>query len=113
MRRRIVGKPRETLVLSDYVDSGSVPDSFPESGMPEALESSDSETKKRRVESFHESVDWFQREKVIHSVDDERLLMNEKYLRLTLVILWNLSGPSVEIHRCGCQRDCQMGNRAR
>ena len=30
-----------------------------------------------------------------------------------LVILWNLKSPSVEIHRCGCQRDCQMGNRLR
>ena len=39
--------------------------------------------------------------------------MNEKYLRLTLVTPWNLKGLAVEIHRCGCQRDCQMGNRAR
>ena len=39
--------------------------------------------------------------------------MNEKYLKLTLVIHWNLKGLSVEILRCGCQRDCQMGNRAR
>ena len=30
-----------------------------------------------------------------------------------LVILWNLKSPSVEIHRCGCERDCQMGNRLR
>ena len=38
--------------------------------MPEALEQSGSDTKKRRVESFDESVDWFQREKVIHSTVD-------------------------------------------
>ena len=31
--------------------------------MPEALEPSESDTKKRRVESSDESVDWFQREK--------------------------------------------------
>ena len=31
--------------------------------------------------------------------------MNEKYLKLTLVIPCNLKGLSVEIHRCGCQRD--------
>ena len=29
--------------------------------MPEALEPSESDTKKRRVESFDESVDWFQK----------------------------------------------------
>ena len=39
--------------------------------------------------------------------------MNEKYLKLTLVIPWNLKGLSVEIHRCGCQSDCQMENRPR
>ena len=31
--------------------------------MPEALEPSEGDTKKRRVESFDESVDWFQRER--------------------------------------------------
>ena len=36
--------------------------------------------------------------------------MNEKYLKLTLVILWNLKSPLVEIHRCGRQQYCQMGN---
>ena len=61
VRRRIVGKNPEPLALYGCVDSGSVPDSFPESGMPEALEPSESDTKKRRVESFHESVNWFQR----------------------------------------------------
>ena len=39
--RRIVGKRKvilpEPLALSDNVDSGSVADSFPEAGMPEAL----------------------------------------------------------------------------
>ena len=66
VRRRIVGKRTvitpEPLALSDNVDSRSVPVSSPESGMPEALEPSESDTKKRRVESFDESVDWFQRE---------------------------------------------------
>ena len=55
--------PPEPLALSDNVDSGSVLDSFPEAAMPEALESSESDTKKRRVVSFDESVDWFQRER--------------------------------------------------
>ena len=38
-------------------------DTSPEVGMPEALEPSESDTMKRRVESFDESVDWFQRER--------------------------------------------------
>ena len=68
MRRRIVGKRKvispEPLALSDNVDSGSVSGSFPEAGMPEVVEPSESDTKKRRVESFDESVDWwFQRER--------------------------------------------------
>ena len=67
VKRRIVGKrrvtPPESLALSDNVDSGSVPDGFPKAVMPEALEPSGNDTKKRRVESFDESVDWFQREK--------------------------------------------------
>ena len=40
-----------------------VPDSFPEAGMPEALGPSVPDTKKPRVESLDESVDWLQREK--------------------------------------------------
>ena len=40
-----------------------MPNSLPEAGMPEALELSAGDTKKRRVESFDESVDWFQRER--------------------------------------------------
>ena len=67
VRRRIVGKRTvispEPLALSDNVDSQSVPDSFPKVGMPEALEPSESDTKKRRVESFDESVNWCQRER--------------------------------------------------
>ena len=39
--------------------------------------------------------------------------VNEKYLKWTSVIFWNLKGLSVEIPRCGCQRDFQMGDRAR
>ena len=54
-RRRIVGK-RTTispapLVLSDTVDSASVPESLNEAGLPEVLEPSEGDTKKRRVES--------------------------------------------------------------
>ena len=76
VRRRIVGKRTiilpVPLALSDNVDSGSVPDSLPEAGMPEALEPSEGDTQKRRVESFDESVDWFQRErKLIHSMADK------------------------------------------
>ena len=84
-----------------------------EAGVSKVLEPSEGDTKKRRVESFDESVDWFLRERSstawMTKVSDER----EKYLKLTLVIPWNLKGLSVEIHRCGCQRDCQMGIRAR
>ena len=66
VRHRIAGKrtiiPPVPLALSDNVDSGSVPDGLPEAGMPEALKP-EGDTKKRRVEFFDESVDWFQREK--------------------------------------------------
>ena len=66
-RRRIVGK-RTTispapLVLSDNVDSTSVPESLNEAGLPEVLEPSEGDTKKRRVKSFDESVDWCQKER--------------------------------------------------
>ena len=67
VRRRIVGKRTvispEPLALSVDVDSRSVPDNCPKAGMPEAQEPSESDTKKRRVESNDESVDWFQRER--------------------------------------------------
>ena len=67
VRRRIVGKrtiiPPVPSASSADVDSVCVPDSLPEAGMPKALEPSASDTKKRRVESFDESVDWFQRER--------------------------------------------------
>ena len=57
-RRRIVGKRTiispAPLVLSDNVDSASVPESLNEAGLPEVLEPSEGDTKKRRVESFHE-----------------------------------------------------------
>ena len=66
-RRRIVGKRTiispAPSVLSDNVDSASVPESLNEAGLPEVLEPSEGDTKKRRVESFDESVDWFQRER--------------------------------------------------
>ena len=56
VRRRNVGKrtisPPVPVASSDSVDSGSAPDSLPEAGMPEALEPSEGDTQKRRVESF-------------------------------------------------------------
>ena len=51
------------MVLSDNVDSASVPESLNEAGLPEVLEPSEGDTKKRRVESFDESVDWCQKER--------------------------------------------------
>ena len=116
-RRRIVGK-RTTissapLVLSDNVNSASVPESLNEAGLPEVLEPSEGDTKKRREESFDESVDWCQKERSavawMTTVSNEREIFEIE----TLVIHWNLKGLSVEIRRCGCQRDCQMGNQAR
>ena len=79
-RRRIVGKRTVTspapLALLDNVDSASVPESLPEAVLPEVLEPSEGDTKKRRVESFSESVDWFQRERSstawMTNVSDER-----------------------------------------
>ena len=63
VRRRVGGKRTiPTAPLALYlitVDSVSVLDSTPEAGMPEALEPSECDTKKRRVESFDESVDCF------------------------------------------------------
>ena len=44
------------LVLSDNVDSASVPGRLNEGGLPKVLEPSEGDTKKRRVESLDESV---------------------------------------------------------
>ena len=111
-RRRLVGK--RTIVslaswaLSGNVDWASVPESLNEAGVSEVLEPSEGDTKKRRVESFDESVGWFLRERSsITWMMNVR--MNEKYLKLTLVIFWNLKGLSVEIHRCRCQRGLSDG----
>ena len=79
-RRRIVGKRTiispAPLALPDNVDSASVPESLNEAGLPEVVESFEDDTKKRRVESFDESVDWFQRERSsiawMTNVSDER-----------------------------------------
>ena len=68
-RRRIVGKRSVTspapLALPDNVDSARVPESLPEADLQEV-----------RVESFDESVDWFQRERSsiawMTNVSDER-----------------------------------------
>ena len=66
-RRRIVEKRTiispAPVALSDNVDSASVPESLNEAGLPEVLESSEGDTKKRRLESFDESMDWFLRER--------------------------------------------------
>ena len=74
-RRRIVGKRTiispAPLVLPGNVDSASVLESLNEAGLPEVLEPSESDTKKRRVESFVESLDWFQRERSPLCVEDE------------------------------------------
>ena len=35
--------------------------------------------------------------------------MNEKYLKLTLVVIWNLKSPSVEIDRCGLSKRLSDG----
>ena len=78
-RRRIVGKRTiispSPLALSDNVDS-QVFLSLNEAGSPEVLEPSEGDTKKRRVESFDGSVDWFQRERSsiawMTNVSDER-----------------------------------------
>ena len=59
-RRRIVGK---RTTISDNVDSASVPDSLNKTGLPQVFEPSEGDTKKRRVESFDESVDWCQKER--------------------------------------------------
>ena len=115
VRRRKDGKrtniPPVPFALSDNVDSVSVPESLNEAGLREALEPSEGGTKKRRVESFGEWVDLYQRERSsiawMTNVSDEREIFE------TLLILWNLQGLSVEIHRVAVQRDCQMGNRAK
>ena len=66
----------EVGALPDNVDSASVPEILNEAGLPEVLEPSESDTKKRRLESFDESVDWFQRERSsfawMTNVSDER-----------------------------------------
>ena len=79
-RRRIVGKRTiispALLALPDNVDSASVPEILNEAGFAEVLEPSENDTKKRRVESSGESVDWFQRERSfiawMTNVSDER-----------------------------------------
>ena len=75
-RRRIVEKRTiispAPLALSDDVYSASVTESLNEAGFPQVFEPSESDTKKRRVESFDESVDWFQREVRMTNVPDER-----------------------------------------
>ena len=79
-KRRIVGKRTiispVPLALPGNVDSASVPESLNEAGLPEVLEPSQGDKKKRRVESFDESVNWFQRERSsrawMTNVSDER-----------------------------------------
>ena len=63
-------------LLSDNVDSASGPESLNEAGVFEVLEPSEGDPKKRRVESFDKSVDWFLRERSLFAwmtnVSDER-----------------------------------------
>ena len=110
-RRRIVGKRTITspapLALLDNVDSASVP----ESSQRLVCERFSSLLKvTRRNVGWNLLMNrWIgSREKGHQKHGRRTFLMNEKHLRLTLVILWNLKGLSVEIHRCGCQRDCQV-----
>ena len=103
VRRRIVGKrtiiPPVPSASSANVDSVRVPDSLPEAGMPKALEPSAGDTKKRRVESFDESMDWFQRERSsiawLTNSSDERKVFE------------------IDVGDQSFWRDCQMGNRLR
>ena len=72
----LVNEPSLLVALPDNVDSASVPESLPHTDLQEVLEPSEGDTKKRRVESFDESVDWFQRERssiaLMTNVPDER-----------------------------------------
>ena len=65
MRRRIGRKrtviPPQHLALPATVDPVNLPEIVQR--IPEALESSEGDTKKRRLESFDELVDWCQRER--------------------------------------------------
>ena len=79
----------------------------------EAPEPSVGNTKKRREQSFDESVDWLQRERERSSI---AWLTNASHEREIFNIdvgdpLENTNSPSAATQRCGCQRDCQTGNR--
>ena len=58
----------------------SVPESLNEAGSPEVLEPFEGDTKKRRVESFSESVDWCQRE-----------MSFERGVQVNFATGWNMS----------------------
>ena len=60
--KRTITSP-EPAALPVNVDSASVLESLNEAALPEVLEPSEGDTKKRRVESFDESVDWIQKER--------------------------------------------------
>ena len=115
-RRRIVGKRTiispAPLASSDNVDSASVPESLNEAGFPEVLEPSEGDTKKRRVESFDESVDWFHSERSsfawMTKVSDER-----EVFEIDVGDPLESERSFCRVPRCGCQRDCQMGYQAR
>ena len=104
-RRRVVGRrtiiPLEPFASPDTVDPVKLDENINDVEVPEAPESSDGGSKKRGVESFDEPVDWFQREREL------TLLLNKKSLKLTLALSWIPKSLSVDIHRRGCQRDCQ------
>ena len=68
MRRRVVGKrttiPPEPFAFLDTLVPVKLGESIKDVEVPEAPEPSEGDTKKRRVDSFDEPVDWFQRERL-------------------------------------------------
>ena len=71
--------------------------------IPEIPEPSESDTKKRRVESSDESVDWFQKGRPMLGL---QILHEREIFEIDMGNLWNMNSPCVAIQRCGCRRDC-------
>ena len=93
------------VTLSDDVASASVPEKLPKARLSEVLEPSEFVTKKRRVESFDESVDWFQRERssVCWLTDS---LHERAIFEIDVGDPLECENLFVEIHRYGDPRDC-------
>ena len=64
--------------------------------IPEIPEPSESDTKKRRVESFDESVDWFQKGRPMLGL---QTLHEREIFETDTRNLWNLNSPCVAIQR--------------